>query len=438
MQTHLKPKPGWKVARNLCTLLYYVALLAFVMTVAIVSATSPASTEVTLPDLPSTDRLPGVDLTEGITQITGVAISPMLGVSSVGAWRYYHTSESQRDLLPWYCHPAVWGVGFLLLGLCFLKDSLGTAAPPLVKKPLDMAELFENKASAVVASTAFIPFVTSQMAQHFTAGQQVLHVTSSELHYASMLPVNFGSLNIGAYLVFLPLCVFAFLVVWLSTHGINVLIALCPFGFIDAILKLVKIFLLSSVVLSYAISPFLGAAISLLIIFIAVLLAPWAFRLTVFGTVLAADAIFPRRSRHRACPEQSHAFLARSISNVPVRTFGRLSRNADGMIHFHYRPWLVFTQRAIVLPAGFIAISKGAFFPVLLHSSDGTKFIKVIMFPPRYRGQEGAIGRHLETQDIRDGNLIKGFKAARGWLAETINFGKAKYAKFQSGEFHNK
>lgn len=433
MQAHLKPKSERKGIWNLCSLLYYVTLLAFVMTVTIVSATSPASTQVNLSDLPATDRLPGVDLTEGITQITGVAISPMLGVSAVGAWRYYHASDTQRDLLPWYCHPAVWGLGFLLLGLCFLKDSLGTAAPPLVKKPLDMAELFENKASAIVASTAFVPFVTSQMAQHFTAGQQALFTTSSELHYASVLPVHFGSLSIGPYLIFLPLCILAFLVVWLTAHGINVLIALCPFGFIDAILKLVKIFLLSSVVLSYFISPYFGAAISLTIVFVAVLLAPWAFRLTVFGTLLATDTILPWRARRRATPEESHAFLARSISKVPVRTFGRLSRGADGVIRFHYRPWLILTIRVLELPSGPIAISKGAFFPSLLHSLDGTSFNKIVLFLPRYRGQEGEIGMHLETQDIRDGKLIKGFKAARAWLAETINFGKAKYAKIQSG-----
>ncbi len=433
MQFHLKPKPVRKVARNLCTLLYYITLLTFVMTVAIVSATSPATTQANLSDLPSTDRLPGVDLTEGITQITGVAISPMLGVSSVGAWRYYHASETQRDLLPWYCHPAVWGLGFFLLGLCFLKDSLGTAAPPLVKKPLDMAELFENKASAIVASTAFVPFVTSQMAQHFTAGQQALYATSSELHYASMLPVHFGSLNIGTYFVFLPLCIFAFLVVWLTAHGINVLIALCPFGFIDAILKLVKVFLLSSVVLSYIISPYFGAAVSLLIVLVAVLLAPWAFRLTVFGTLLATDTILARRARRKATPDESHAFLARSVSKVPVRTFGRLSRGVDGVIRFHYRPWLILNQRVLELPSGSIAISKGAVFPSLLHSADGTSFIKIVIFLPRYRGQEGDIGVHLETQDIRDGAVIKGFNAVRGWLAETINLGKAKYAKFQSG-----
>ncbi|MCB1076664.1 MAG: hypothetical protein KDM64_02450, partial [Verrucomicrobiae bacterium] len=44
--------------------------------------------------------LPGVGLARGITQLTGVAISPMLGVSTVGAWHYFRTPESLRKDLP--------------------------------------------------------------------------------------------------------------------------------------------------------------------------------------------------------------------------------------------------------------------------------------------------------------------------------------------------
>ena len=105
-------------------------------------------------------RLPGVDLAEGITEITGVAISPMLGVSAVGAWHYFHTPEENRDALPWFCHPVAWGIGSGILLLCLLKDVLGTGAPALLKKPLDVAELFENKASAAVAFSSHVDVST--------------------------------------------------------------------------------------------------------------------------------------------------------------------------------------------------------------------------------------------------------------------------------------
>ena len=68
--------------------------------------------------------LPGVSLAEGVSEITGVAISPLLGVSAVGAWKYWQADEEMRARLPWYCHPWIWGSGLALLGLCFLKDFL--------------------------------------------------------------------------------------------------------------------------------------------------------------------------------------------------------------------------------------------------------------------------------------------------------------------------
>src|SRR5262245_50315967 len=123
------------------------ALRIVLLVVLVGAAAALAAAETT--QLRSTERLPGVDLTEGISQITGVAISPLLGVSALGAWRYYRTPASQRERLPWFCHPLAWGAGFALLALCFLKDTVGVATPALLKKPLDMAELFENKVSAL-------------------------------------------------------------------------------------------------------------------------------------------------------------------------------------------------------------------------------------------------------------------------------------------------
>ena len=71
----------------------------------------PGSSTASAPRAVSTDRLPGVDLAQGISQLTGVAISPLLGVSAVGAWRYHHTPEASRHLLPWFCSPYAWGLG---------------------------------------------------------------------------------------------------------------------------------------------------------------------------------------------------------------------------------------------------------------------------------------------------------------------------------------
>ena len=386
---------------------------------------SPASASDVPP--PNSDRLPGVDLAEGVTKLTGVAISPLLGISAVGAWQYYHVPGARRPSLPWYCQPLAWGAGLCLIGLCFLKDLFGTVAPPLVKKPLDVAELFENKASALVACSAFVPYVVSQMARYTPA--QIALAPSSGCHFVPFLAV----IGLDVRFLTIPLAILAFLVVWIVCHAIHVLIVLCPFGFIDGVLKLFKTFLLSSVVLSSFISPYLGAAVSLVILGVAVFVAPWAFRLTVFGTLFGLDVLLPKRGRRLVHATEPHAFLARQVAKAPVRTYGRLSRESDGSVTFAYRPWLVFSKRSVTIPAGSVAITKGLLFPSLLHSTDSQQRQRIIvMFLPRYRSHEHLIASHFGIVDIQDSPLTKGFRAIRVWFADTINLGKSKYTELRN------
>jgi len=405
------------------------ALLALII---LVSSFSFASATAQSGDFtrPSKDRLPGVALTEGISQITGTAISPLLGVCSAGAWRYFQTPSAQRRSLPWFCHPGAWGFGFAILGICIFKDVLGTVAPPLIKKPLDMAELFENKVSGLVASASFVPFVATQMAQHFDATQAQIS-PAAHLHYASIIPI--AAIGFDLRLLFIPLGIAAFFVVWMTSHAINVLIAVSPFGFVDSMLKIFKVSILGLVVLSYLINPYFGAAISLLIVLVAAMLAPSAFRLTVFGTLFASDTIIPWRARRFVTPTEAHAFMARPLAGVPARTYGRLVRSPDGTSCFSFRPWLILSRRTVQLPAGTLAISKGIYFPSLLHSPEtADSCTRIILFLPRYRSHERAIADHFAISDIRESSLTKGFVAAKAWLTETLNTGKAKYAELQN------
>lgn len=377
-----------------------------------------------------TDRVPGVDLAQGISEITGTAVSPLLGVSAVGAWKYSQTAPELRGSLPWYCHPWVWGTGFALLGLCFLKDTLGTVAPPLVKKPLDMIELLESKLSALVASAAFVPLIATEMARHLKSPDQasLLYPGGADLPPMAMIGLDFGFLLV-------PLCIVAFLVVWITSHAINVLIALCPFGFIDALLKLAKLALLSLIVLSSTLSAYLGAAVCLVIIAVAAWLAPWAFRLTVFGAVFATDTLLPGRARKRATPEQPHAFTARVTEGVPVRTFGRIVRAEDGSVCFSYRPWLLLPARNLPLPAADLAIGRGVFFPSLLQCQQASSATtRIVVFLPRYRSHENSIASHFEIRDLRDSTLTKGFKAMRNWLGEALQFGKRRWDEVRTGD----
>jgi hypothetical protein len=360
------------------------------------------------------EKLPGVDLAQGISAITGTAISPLLGVSGVGAWRYFQTPANLRHSLPWFCQPAFWGPAFGLLLVGLLKDSLGLVGLTALKKPLDMLELFESKLSALVASAAFVPLIASEMAKHYEATG-----TQGTVPLASI-----GTLGVVFFdyrLLFIPLALFAFLVVWMTSHAINVLIALCPFGYVDTMLKGMKALLLSLVTGSCLIYPPAGAAISLLLIFVAIWLAPSAFRLTVFGTLFARDTILPWRARRKVSPDKAHAFLGKSMASVPARTYGRLTRGLDGKVHFSFRPWLILPQRSVALPAGSLAISRGIYYPSLLHlDGESGKPFRTVIFLPRYRSHERAIADHFDITEVRDSPISRGLKAAKAWLSDML------------------
>jgi hypothetical protein len=369
--------------------------------------------------------LPGVSLSEGISEITGVAISPLLGVSAMGVWTFYKTEPHLRHRLPWYCHPGVWGTGLALILICFLKDFLGTAAPPLVKKPLDFLELFENKVSALVASVGFVPLVALAMA-HFNKEppQAMNELAGSGLAVMPLASViDFG---VHTPWISIPVAIVAFGVVWLSSHALNVLIALSPFGIVDAGLKIVKLGLIALVAGSTMIHPYAGAAVSLLLILIGLLFAGWSFRLTLFGTLMGSDFLLNKRATATDVETGVKGFLARRTEGVPVRTLVRLKQDPAGCAVLTYHPWLVLPERRIALADANMVICKGLLHPSLAHRlvSESAAVRSTLILLPRYRRLEDTIARHFGCQEVMDGALLRGFKAMRLWLVEMLSSGR--------------
>ncbi len=364
--------------------------------------------------------LPGVAMSQGITEITGVAISPLLGVSAVGAWKYWQTPLAKRAELPWYAQPWAWGTGMVLISMCFLKDSLGTALPGLLKKPFDVVELFENKVSALVASGAFVPLVAHEMAKHLQAEQAIAVPT------AAIGAFGMSTLDLSWLMV--PLAVTAFLLVWVCSHAINVLIILSPFSSLDALLKLARTAVLGSVGLVYVVSPWMAAAFCLVLILIAAWLAPASLRLAIFGARYAGDLLLAGRGRKRATPEQPHAFTLGKTAGLPARTGGRMILLENGTLAFRYRRWCVLDERTVVLPSGPQHLERGLFSPSLVHLAGQQEQTKLLLFLPRYRGQEAMIASHLKLQGVRDHAMVRGFAALKSWLSGMLKSGPASRA----------
>ena len=295
-----------------------------------------------------------------------------------------------------------------LLALCFLKDSLGTAVPGILKKPFDMVELFENKASALVASGAFVPLIAQEMVTHLQT-ERAIAVPSGSIMGMSVAMVD-------ASWVMIPAAVVAFLLVFVCSHAINVMIILSPFSTLDALLKLVRTGVLVAVGVIYLIAPWLAAVVCVGIIVVAAWLAPAAMRLAIFGARYAGDILFPGQGRARATPAQPHAFTMGRVAGLPPRTGGRLELRDDGSAVFRYRRWCMLDECVIPLPEGSRHVEKGLFSPSLVYRAGESDEAKMLVFLPRYRGHEEKLAAHLKLQGVREHSLVRGFAAVKSWI----------------------
>jgi hypothetical protein len=352
---------------------------------------------------PGARQTPGLELAQTISMITGVAISPLLGVGAVGAWKFFKTAPAQRAGLPWFARPYFWAPALALIALVFLKDALGPALPMALKKPFDLAEVFENKLSALIAAGAFIPLMIS------------VFPTASGPEATGPGLAGFATIDLALVgnALLVPFAMVTFLLVWLAAHAINILILISPFAAVDAALKAFRLTLLASVTLMSFANPYYGAAWSVVLILVCCFLAGWSFRMTVYGTVFAWDMVTLGRKRFAPKPTANRAFTGRELQKVPVRTYGHCGRLADGQFTFRYRPWLVFPSRTLTLPIGDYAIGRGMLHPELLDLS-GDQETTVLDFPPRCRTHEEDLNRLYGLHGVRD----TGLRAVWGWLKE--------------------
>lgn len=364
---------------------------------------------------------PGLEAAQAISTITGVAISPLLGVSGIGAVKYFKTPVEQRAKLAWYAQPWFWVPALALLAIVFVKDTFGTALPTAVKKPFDIAEAIENKVSGLVAAGAFVPLIATIFGS--------LGMDDSSLYGDAGLAI----VDVSALLnvLTIPLAVAAFVVVWMVSHVINVLIIISPFTTVDAALKSFRLFMLSTVAGTAVINPYVGAAWSVLIVVVCWFLSGWAFRMMTFGTVFAWDLVSFRSNRFQVDAAANAVFTAREMEKTPIRTYGKLSRGSQGELILTYRPWLLLPKRTMTLPPGKYAVGKGMFYSEILNV-EGAESVTAITLPPRFRSHENELSSVYHLGGVQDIGVVKGLKAVWNWMTgkETLtSFPQAKLAE---------
>jgi hypothetical protein len=351
---------------------------------------------------------PGTELAHAISEVTGVAISPLLGASTVGVWKYFQAqTPEQRARLPWFAQPWFWIPALVLVTACFLKDTLGITAPRLLKKPLDVADALAHKISGLVATGAFVPLVIAV----FPPAQPESALPSQRGFLAT---IDLSWLGNG---LLVPVAMLAFFIVFLASNAINVLILLSPFGILDAALKGFRLLVLLTIPATALVNPWLGAAWALIVIGIAYFIAGWSFRLSHLGLVFIWELVTLCRKRFEPGTAVNRMFLARKINKVPARSYGALSRGEADRLVLKYRPWLVLAERALELPEGRYAIGKGLFYSQVMRV-EGDGLMPVLLLSPRYRGHEEALVPIYGLMGVRD----TGLRGVWRWLKETVGF----------------
>ncbi len=364
---------------------------------------------------PTTDKSPVAPYAKAVSTITGMAISPLLGTGALGVYEYAKAETPEaKAALPWYAQWSFFVPALAIVGLCAAKDSLGAVVPPGLKKPLDVLETIENKASGLVAAGAVVPFTMNSLSKMIISSAPT--GSGDALLHAGTATVAVGAVDWSWLLNLLtvPFGIAIFLIVWMASHAINVLILLSPWGAIDAALKGARTALLGLITITATLSPWISAILSLVVILVAYLVAGWAFRLTVFGSIFSWDFFTFRKTRYKVAAQgENKLFSSNTLTDqgVPMRTYGRLKNEPEnGKLVFRYRPWLVLPEKTIdVKIKDGASVGKGLF---LSSVQDGEKTAFVL--PPRYRGHEEAFAQaYALGGGVRDAGLLKAWGALK-------------------------
>jgi len=374
------------------------------------------------PDQPQDALLRGQRIAHAAATVTGTAISPLLGVSVLGAFTYAKTPEAERAALPFYCSPFFWIPMGILVTLVLLKDTMGSAIP-LLKKPLDALEvLVVNKAALLFA---VLPVVWHEAS--LVAGGSPAVVSPSLISPVAYVAGWFGTETFGGIstaLIFAIGTAVGF-VVWLAGHAVDVFALLSPIPLLDVLLKGFRVAVYGVIAVVTAISLKAGFVCALLVIGVSLLCFWWAFRLALFGSIFAWDLLRSRifRRRRDACVGgEVLGFSAYRFGGLRKRSFGALRRSVDGKLEFHHRPvGIGFSNVVRLEDAGNYEVGRGFFFPCLLAPArDGRNYRFLFRLLPRYTGCEEEICRLLHLGGVRDLRIPSEVRAAWGWLSGLV------------------
>jgi hypothetical protein len=230
---------------------------------------------------------------------------------------------------------------------------------------------------------------------------------------------------VAAPILVLALSMGIFGVVFLVSHACKCLLLLSPSSWVTAALKGTKGLFLVGFAGTAMVAPWAGAALSVLIVLVCLLISGWAFRWNVFGWWFVWDFLGSRFDRPLGEAEPLAGFATSRTPGVKARTYGVLTRDGDDWV-FRYRPWLVLPWRETRWRAFRTGLRTGLLAPALTAKwPDRDGFVTVLDFRLRFRGHGDALERRLGVDERQPSRVVQGVRQTWAWIREQVGGGEA-------------
>ncbi len=367
----------------------------------------------------------GADIALKITELTGVALSPLVGLVVVGGIEYFKARKAGEPV-KWFFSLWFMGAIVFVLILITLKDTIGELAP-FFKKPLDALDFVQHKFSGIVAFAIVAPQlvlsilepVSQTVSYLFNLVNPVATAWAAESGTGA-LTGTVGTVLIVAIVVSAVIAAVFFLTIWLAAGAVETLILLAPIPFVGLILRSFRLSIFTLLMIGALVSPVIGVLLSFVILYFSYRLLAWSYRLAVFGWIIALDTLGGRHHYvHLDEDNYIAAFASSAIKGVRNRTYGRLVREGK-LLFFEYRRFTVFNRKKVAVeesPAH-VGIARGSLLPSVIGTKHDHKRPPTLFWlPPRYRGHEEATAKLLGlSSEIHDQRFRRRLKDAWRWI----------------------
>ena len=350
-------------------------------------------------------------ITSGITQITGLAINPLLVLIVIGVHDYCCPTAGKT--LPLYANPWIWGSLCALLAFS-LGLRLFTPLIPGFGKLLKGVILVEQKIMGLLAAGLLIDTIASTM--------ENTGLTSSD-HAQVAVAGIFGT---SGYVV-AGLLIYS--VVWVVSHVIDSLVLLSPFALIDATLLTMRGALLAILGVAYWIHPAISAGICCVLIVICFLIAGWCIRINILASTFAFDLLTLRCKWMRPNQWPIRVFITGKSGLAPTRTRGLLEHDPDGL-RVRWRRFYWPIKRSTVLHRGSAKLVRGVVWSEL-HAESTPKVLVTLILPPRYFNHDQWITEHLEIP-AENGTIRRGLAGVVDFFRNIWSAGSKKHVEYIS------